>query len=103
MNERTKVYLGLEVHKETLAIAQAAPGRGTARLVGEIGHDVNRLVKRWPASGGACRVRGRAQGLWFAAQAADAGLPMRDHRALADSEAGGRPGEDGSARLFAPG
>ena len=51
MNERTKVYAGLDVHKESIAIAQAAPGRGPARLVGEIGHDVNRLVKRLQALG----------------------------------------------------
>ena len=51
MNEDTKVYVGLDVHKESIAIAQAAPGRGPARLVGEIGHDVNRLIKRLQALG----------------------------------------------------
>ncbi len=28
MNEDTKVYVGLDVHKASIAIAQAAPGRG---------------------------------------------------------------------------
>ena len=51
MNEDTKVYVGLDVHKESIAIVQAAPGRGPARLVGEIGHDVNRLIKRLQALG----------------------------------------------------
>lgn len=51
MNEGAKVYVGLDVHKESIAIAQAAPGRGPARLVGEIGHDVNRLIKRLQALG----------------------------------------------------
>ncbi len=50
MNEGTKVDVGLDVHKESIAaIAQAAPGRGPARLVGEIGHDVSRLIKRLQA------------------------------------------------------
>ena len=56
MNEGTKVYVGLDVHKESIAIAQDAPGWGPARLVGEIWHGVNRLIKRLPALGYACEI-----------------------------------------------
>lgn len=46
MGEISKVYVGLDVHQESIAIAQAASGREPARLIGEITHDVNRLVKK---------------------------------------------------------
>ena len=46
MDESSKVYVGLDVHKDTIAIAQAAPGRDPARLMGEIAHDVNRLIRK---------------------------------------------------------
>lgn len=46
MDESSKVYVGLDVHKETIAIARALPGREPARLMGEIAHDVGRLVKK---------------------------------------------------------
>lgn len=49
MDEISKVYVGLDVHKESIAIAQAAAGREPARLVGEIAHDVNRLIKKLSA------------------------------------------------------
>lgn len=38
MDEMSKVYVGLDVHKESIAIAQAAPGLEPARLLGEIAH-----------------------------------------------------------------
>ncbi len=46
MNEGSKVYVGLDVHKDTIAIGLAAPGRDPARLMGEITHDVNRLIRK---------------------------------------------------------
>jgi hypothetical protein len=51
MDESSKVYVGLDVHKETIAIARALPGREPARLMGEIAHDVGRLVKKLQALG----------------------------------------------------
>ena len=58
MDESSKVYVGLDVHKETIAIAiaQAAPGRGSARLMGEIAHDVNRLTRKLQPLGDPARV-----------------------------------------------
>ena len=46
MGESNKVCVGLDVHKDTIAIAQAAPGRDPARLMDEIAHDVNRLIRK---------------------------------------------------------
>lgn len=46
MDEGIKVYVGLDVHKETIAVAVAQAGERTAaRLVGQIAHDVPKLVK----------------------------------------------------------
>ena len=45
MDESSKVYVGLDVHKETIAIARALSAREPARVIGEIAHDVSRLVK----------------------------------------------------------
>ena len=38
-------YVGLDVHKESIAIAVAAPGRGTPRFVGTTGPQLNELLK----------------------------------------------------------
>lgn len=46
MDESSKVYVGLDVHKETIAIARALSGREPARRMGEVAHDVGRLVKK---------------------------------------------------------
>jgi len=45
MEERTKVHVGLDVHKDSITVARADPGRGKARLVGKVAHDVPKLVK----------------------------------------------------------
>ena len=41
-----KHYVGLDVHKETIAIAVASAGREAGRLIGEIAHDVPKLIKQ---------------------------------------------------------
>jgi len=46
MEEGIKFFVGLDVHKETIAVAVAEAGRAPARLVGSIAHDVNQLLKR---------------------------------------------------------
>ena len=46
MEEGIKFFVGLDVHKDTIAVAVAETGRAPARLVGSIAHDVNQLLKR---------------------------------------------------------
>jgi len=45
MDEGTKVFIGLDVHKDSIAIAAAEAGRGAGRLIGQIAHDVPKLLK----------------------------------------------------------
>src|SRR6266542_6936230 len=46
MEEGIKFFVGLDVHKDTIAVAVAETGRAPARLVGTIAHDVGQLLKR---------------------------------------------------------
>ena len=46
MDEGIKFFVGLDVHKETIAVAVAEPGRAAARLLGSIAHDVPKLLKQ---------------------------------------------------------
>lgn len=45
MDEGIKFFVGLDVHKDSIAVAVAEPGRAPARLVGSIAHDVGKLRK----------------------------------------------------------
>lgn len=45
MDKRIKVYVGLDVHKDSIAIAVADAGRSAGRLIGTISHDVGKLLK----------------------------------------------------------
>ena len=45
MEERTKIYVGLDVHKDSITVAAADLGRAPARLVGKVVHDVPKLAK----------------------------------------------------------
>jgi transposase len=45
MDEGIKFFVGLDVHKDTIAVAVAEDGRAPARLVGSIAHDVGKLRK----------------------------------------------------------
>ena len=45
MEERIKYFVGLDVHKDSIAVAVAETGRAPARLVGSIAHDVAKLLK----------------------------------------------------------
>ena len=45
MNEVIKVYVGLDVHKETIAMAVAEAGRTPGRVIGRLAHDVPKLLK----------------------------------------------------------
>src|SRR5439155_19212269 len=45
MDEGIKFFVGLDVHKDTIAVAVAEAGRAPARLIGSIAHDVGKLIK----------------------------------------------------------
>lgn len=45
MDEGIKVFVGLDVHKDSIAMAAAEAGRAPGRLIGTIAHDVNKLIK----------------------------------------------------------
>jgi transposase len=45
MDECIKFFVGLDVHKDSIAVAVAEPGRAPARLVGSIAHDIGKLRK----------------------------------------------------------
>ena len=45
MDEGIKFFVGLDVHKDTIAVAIAEAGRAPARLLGTIAHDVGKLLK----------------------------------------------------------
>ena len=45
MEERSKIHMGLDVHKDSISASTAGPGRAPGRLVGKVTHDVNKLLK----------------------------------------------------------
>jgi transposase len=45
MNENITAFVGLDVHKESIAIAVAQPGRGAPRFIGTIGSRFSELEK----------------------------------------------------------
>jgi len=45
MEEGIKFFVGLDVHKDSIAVAIAEAGRAPARLLGNMAHDVGKLLK----------------------------------------------------------
>ena len=45
MDEGIKVYVGLDVHKESIEVAAAQAGRGEPQAVGRVAHDIPKLLK----------------------------------------------------------
>jgi transposase len=45
MEEPIKFHVGLDVHKDSISVAVAEPGRAPGRLIGKIPHDVGKLLK----------------------------------------------------------
>ena len=39
MEERSKIHVGLDVHKDSISVAAAEPDRAPGRLVGKVVHD----------------------------------------------------------------
>ena len=56
MEEVSKVHVGLDVHKDSIAIGAAEQGRASGRVVGKIAHDVPKLLKQLDKLGGAAQV-----------------------------------------------
>lgn len=52
MEERTKIHVGLDVHKDSITVAAAEQGREKARLVGKVVHDIPKLLKVLAKFGG---------------------------------------------------
>jgi transposase len=53
MQESSKLHVGLDVHKDTIVVGIAEPGRTPARLVASVAHDKSKLVKVLAKLGGA--------------------------------------------------
>jgi transposase len=45
MDELSKIHVGLDVHKDSISVGVAQPGRAAARVLGKIAHDVGKLTK----------------------------------------------------------
>ena len=45
MEERSKIHVRLDVHKDSIGVAAAEPGRAPGRLIGKVPHDVPKLLK----------------------------------------------------------
>jgi len=45
MQESSKIHVGLDVHKDSISISAAEPGRMPGRLIGKVTLDVNKLFK----------------------------------------------------------
>ena len=45
MKEDIKIYVGLDVHKDTIAMGVAETGRQPGRVIGTLAHDLKRLLK----------------------------------------------------------
>jgi len=56
MEEISRIHVGLDVHKDSISIAVAEPGRASGRVIGKVVHDVNKLLKVLDKIGGAQRL-----------------------------------------------
>ena len=45
MDQLSKIHLGLDVHKDSITIGRADPGREPARVAGKVPHNVSKLLK----------------------------------------------------------
>jgi hypothetical protein len=106
MEARTKVHVGLDVHKDTISVGAAEAGRAAGRVLGKIAHDVNRLLKVLTKLGGPEDlhvVYEAGPTGWLATSAAGQGVRLRGDRTVADTAPPRRPGQDRWTRLCAAG
>ena len=45
MEERSKIHVGLDVHKDSISVAAAEPNRAPGRSIGKVPHDVPKPLK----------------------------------------------------------
>jgi len=105
MDESSKsLYVGLDVHKDSIAVAYALEDRGAEVVsLGPIGTrqcDIHKLIRRLESKGAALVFvyRGGAVRLRAGSVPDREGLRLPRRGALVDSAEGGRSGEDESAR-----
>lgn len=55
MDDDITAYVGLDVHKDSIAIAAAAPGRAAPRFIGTVGPQIKELLKALAHLGGPSR------------------------------------------------
>lgn len=56
MEQLSKIHMGLDVHKDSITIARADPGREPARVVGKVPNEVGKLLKLLSKHGSAEQV-----------------------------------------------
>ena len=98
MKEDIKIFVGLDVHKDTIAVALAEAGRQPGRVVGTVAHDLKRLLKVLVKFGTPEQVHvvyeAGPDRLRVAAGAVGQRVCVRGDRALADSAARWRADQD---------
>ena len=91
MEERTKIHVGLDVHKDSISVAAAELGRSPARLIGKVAHDVNKLLKVLARIGSAEQLHlvyeAGPTGFGTATHLEGQGLLLRDHCTVTNSKA----------------
>ena len=99
MNDIT--YVGLDVHKQTVCVAIAESGRGGEVRAAGVFENRRRPAQNggsaWQASASPqLLLRSRSLRIWTSPFADRFGARLRRGGAIADSDEGGRPGQDRS-------
>src|SRR5881397_328461 len=98
------LFIGLDVHKDSIAVAYAAEDRGTEvvslGMIGTRQYDIDKLIRKLEAKGATLLFAYEAGpcGLLAVSLPDPAGAELRGGGPVADSAEARRPGEDGSSR-----
>jgi transposase len=107
MENSSKVFVGLDVHKDSISIGVAQAGQQPARFVGKIAHDVPKLLKQLeriaPPAGMTIVYEAGPTGYGLQRALTHRGYDCQIIAPLADSAPPRRAGEDRPARLSALG
>ena len=103
MEESIKFFVGLDAHKDSIAVAVCEAGRGPSRFVGTLGPDVQGVLKTLRKYGPAQQVsvvhEAGPTGDGLHRELSRRGYRLRDHRAILDTATRGRTHQDRPARL----